>query len=229
MDDERSGYPGAPPGWYPDPAGGPGQRWWDGYAWTETVVLPEAPPAPGTMPGAFGPPPGPAQFPPGFPAGQFGHGDARLLAADEFRLSRPARVAVAVPAVYLLVNLISLRANAAAYRTYGHQLHLNMQAVQNNQPQAPLTVPNQFTGSLNGLASVVALCTLLAVVLACVWQFRAASTARALGYPARRRPGWAWPSGSFRSSTTGCRIRPYATHSRPAMSTGPSCCAGGSS
>ena len=36
---EHSGYPGAPPGWYPDPAGGPGQRWWDGYAWTEATVL----------------------------------------------------------------------------------------------------------------------------------------------------------------------------------------------
>ena len=37
---EHSGYPGAPPGWYPDPAGGPGQRWWNGYAWTEATVLP---------------------------------------------------------------------------------------------------------------------------------------------------------------------------------------------
>src|ERR1700757_4922126 len=46
---EDSGYPGAPPGWYPDPAGGPGQRWWDGYAWSEAVVLPQpAPPPPWT-------------------------------------------------------------------------------------------------------------------------------------------------------------------------------------
>ena len=43
---EHSGYPGAPPGWYPDPAGGPGQRWWDGYAWTEATVLPQHPPPP---------------------------------------------------------------------------------------------------------------------------------------------------------------------------------------
>jgi len=25
---------GAPPGWHPDPFGGPGLRWWDGTAWT---------------------------------------------------------------------------------------------------------------------------------------------------------------------------------------------------
>jgi hypothetical protein len=25
----------APPGWYTDPAGRPGTRWWDGYRWTE--------------------------------------------------------------------------------------------------------------------------------------------------------------------------------------------------
>ncbi len=41
-----SGYPGAAPGWYADPAGGPGQRWWDGYAWTAATVLPEVPPPP---------------------------------------------------------------------------------------------------------------------------------------------------------------------------------------
>jgi hypothetical protein len=28
--------PSLPPaGWYPDPSGGPGQRYWDGTAWTE--------------------------------------------------------------------------------------------------------------------------------------------------------------------------------------------------
>lgn len=27
-----------PPGWYPDPSGQPGYRWWDGYAWTEAVT-----------------------------------------------------------------------------------------------------------------------------------------------------------------------------------------------
>jgi Protein of unknown function (DUF2510) len=34
-----------PAGWYPDPAGGDGKRWWDGRIWTQDVQAPEAPPA----------------------------------------------------------------------------------------------------------------------------------------------------------------------------------------
>jgi len=34
-----------PPGWYPDPAGGWGRRWWDGARWTNQVAMPPTPPA----------------------------------------------------------------------------------------------------------------------------------------------------------------------------------------
>ncbi|MCA0144673.1 phospholipid scramblase-related protein [Blastococcus sp. LR1] len=33
-----------PPGWYPDPAGGPAPRWWDGQSWTEHLQQQTAPP-----------------------------------------------------------------------------------------------------------------------------------------------------------------------------------------
>jgi hypothetical protein len=33
-----------PAGWYSDPAGGTGKRWWDGATWTANVQEPEAPP-----------------------------------------------------------------------------------------------------------------------------------------------------------------------------------------
>jgi hypothetical protein len=33
-----------PAGWYPDPAGGEGKRWWDGSVWTQDVQAPEAAP-----------------------------------------------------------------------------------------------------------------------------------------------------------------------------------------
>jgi len=36
---------GIPAGWYPDPAGGDGKRWWDGAAWTHNVQEPEVAPA----------------------------------------------------------------------------------------------------------------------------------------------------------------------------------------
>jgi len=35
--------PTPPPGWYPDPSGGPGQRYWDGSKWTD-VNVPSTPP-----------------------------------------------------------------------------------------------------------------------------------------------------------------------------------------
>ncbi len=40
-----------PAGWYPDPAGGGGQRWWDGSAWAQQAVGPmgyRMPPPPPT-------------------------------------------------------------------------------------------------------------------------------------------------------------------------------------
>ena len=44
-----------PPGWYPDPGGSGGLRWWDGNAWTEhlhgTVAAP-GPVSPGAPAGA---------------------------------------------------------------------------------------------------------------------------------------------------------------------------------
>ena len=44
--------PQTPAGWYPDPGGGPQQRYWDGARWTEHYAAPAGGPAayPGAMP-----------------------------------------------------------------------------------------------------------------------------------------------------------------------------------
>ncbi len=178
-DQSGGGYPGAPPGWYPDPAGGPGQRWWDGYAWTDTVVLPTPPPPP---------PPSPQQLVPSYAPYSTGPlpGQPAALFQRELAISRLARLAVAVPPFALLINLIFEQANRAQLRTLGHQFHLIYIAAQNGQ-----TAPN-FSQNVNfdPLSPLLLLLEVLAIVAACMWQHRAASSARSLGLPFTHSPGW---------------------------------------
>jgi Domain of unknown function (DUF4328)/Protein of unknown function (DUF2510) len=210
VSDDVSGYPGAPPGWYADPAGGPGQRWWDGYAWTEATVAPEVPPPPpaaapppaapftppttptphwaSSHPG-YGPPPG-YGGPPAY-ASAAGYGGvagpaATHLVARELSIFPVARIAVAIPALNYLAGLISLRIHRVQLLQDGHQFRRMYEAAQQGR-SAPA-----FHGSstLNPLTSLLSLLTIVAVVFACIWQYRAASAARALGVPAKHSPGW---------------------------------------
>jgi hypothetical protein len=213
VSDEVSGYPGAPPGWYPDPAGGPGQRWWDGYAWTEATVQPEVPPpppaAPPTAASAAAAPPGTPPGTPHWAASQPGYGTppgygappayrtpaayggrpsptTTHLVARELSIFPVARLAVAIPALNYLGSLISQRIYRTQFLKDGHQLRRIYEAAQQGR-----TAP-AFHGSstLNPITSLLGLLTIVAVVFACVWQHRAASAARALGWPAKRSPGW---------------------------------------
>ncbi len=184
---EHSGYPGAPPGWYPDPAGGPGQRWWDGYAWTQATVLPQRPPPPPWA--AAGPPQGlPTQEAPWAVASErlTTHTTGTLVAA-ELQMAPVARVAVVMPAVYYLVNLIVQRANADQLRNVGHQFRVDWHDAQNGITPPPYH--GQSLG-LSPLVLVVGVVTAVAIVMACIWQHHAASAARALGLPSRRSPAW---------------------------------------
>lgn len=186
MSEESGGYPGAPPGWYADPAGGPGQRWWDGYAWTEATVLPSVPPPPPTSsPYSSGLPPPPPAYgapPPWVPAPR----DARGLVTDELRISPVARIAITFPAIVTLVNVVGWVAIASQWRNYGHQFHVAVNAAQNHRTVPVPTAPDPF----GGLSAVLVLFAVAAIVVECVWQFRAASAARAMGLPAKRTPGW---------------------------------------
>jgi hypothetical protein len=177
MSDQQSGYPGAPPGWYDDPAGGPGQRWWDGYAWSEALVTR----TPTTAP------------PPASPAPAWSVASARLASAttgnlvmSESAMVSIARIAVAVPALHYLVDLVVELADASQFRSAGRLLRVIYNDMAHNR-----TYPTfHETISLGPLSDVVLLFTLVSVIVACVWQNRAASAARALGLPATRSPAW---------------------------------------
>jgi Domain of unknown function (DUF4328)/Protein of unknown function (DUF2510) len=185
---EHSGYPGAPPGWYPDPAGGPGQRWWDGYAWTEATVLPQQPPPP-PPPWAGAPPPlgVAASVAPWVTASQrLSAFNASKLVGDELGMVPIARLAVVMPAVYYLVNLVVQRVNADQLRAVGHQFRLDWHDAQHGITPPPYHGPSGFST----VSLIVGLFTLAAVVVACVWQHRAAAAGRALGIPSRRSPAW---------------------------------------
>ena len=189
VSDDGSGYPGAPPGWYPDPAGGPGQRWWDGYGWTEATNAPQAPPPPPAPTWPSMPPPPSVHHtiaPPGYGGYpnmyQSGPNRAQQLVAHELRLAPLGRVAIAISGVASLLNLIFAVDSASQYRVYGHLLHLEMQSPQNH-PNLP-SLPD------SGARALVSLLAIAAVGGALVWQFRAATAAQGMGLPAKRSPGW---------------------------------------
>jgi hypothetical protein len=188
---DHSGYPGAPPGWYSDPAGGPGQRWWDGYAWSEATVLPQQPPTPPAAPpwaGAGPPLTAPTSVAPWAVASErlstfntAGHVN------DEIYLVSVARFAVVAPAVYFFVWLLTARANAAQLRSIGDQFRVDWHDSQNG------ITPPPYHATGNGfspLVAIVGLVALAAVVLCLVWQHRAASAGRALGIPSSCSPAW---------------------------------------
>ncbi len=185
---DQSGYPGAPPGWYPDPAGGPGQRWWDGYAWTESTVLPQRPPPPPPWASASPPQGPPSTVAPWAEASQrLATVTTANLVDSELRLAPLARFAVVLPAVYSLFGLIENRANAAAERNAGHQLRLDFHDAGVGKTPPPY---HGITPAYGPYLFLLLILTAIAVVVACIWQHRAASAGRALGIPARHSPAW---------------------------------------
>ncbi len=180
---EHTGYPGAPPGWYQDPAGGPGQRWWDGYAWTEATVLPQSAPPPPPPPWAGAPAPvgPPSDVAPWAVASErLSTHNAALLLDVERSIVPLARVAVAAPAVYFIVVLLLQRVNADQLRSAGHQLRIDWHDAQNGITPPPYHQPGS---ALTPVGLLVGVLTVVAIVFACIWQHRAASAARATRHP----------------------------------------------
>jgi hypothetical protein len=109
------------------------------------------------------------------------------LVDSELRLAPLARFAVVLPAVFYLVLLIEDRINAQQLRNAGHQFRLDF-----HDAQVGRSTPayHGVAPSYSLLFFFLVLLTAAAVVLACVWQHRAASAGRALGIPARHSPAW---------------------------------------
>jgi hypothetical protein len=184
---DQSGYPGAPPGWYPDPAGGPGQRWWDGYAWTESTVLPQQPPPP---PWASASPP---QGPPTTIA-PWAEASQRLstfttagLVDNELRLAPLARFAIVLPPLCWLFFLIETRINAHALLNVGNQFRLDWR-----DARAEKTPPTYHgvTPNYGAFFFLFIVLSAAALIVFYVWQHRAASAGRALDIPSRHSPAW---------------------------------------
>jgi hypothetical protein len=113
-----------------------------------------------------------------------------VLLDGELRISQLARAAVVIIGIYYLWEFINLQLESSLYRSIGHQYHRMIVARENNQPVPHLDFSNHANSGLVALGGLLGLATIGAVVVACMWQYRAASTARALGYAAKHSPGW---------------------------------------
>ncbi len=114
--------------------------------------------------------------------------DAAVQRVDNERRAVPlARLAVAVPAVYFLVVLLLQRANANQLRSAGHQFRIDFNDAQHNITPPPYHPPSN---SYAPVGILVGLLTVAAIVIACIWQHRAATAGRTLGIPSHYSPAW---------------------------------------
>ncbi|MGD1012523.1 MAG: DUF2510 domain-containing protein [Acidimicrobiales bacterium] len=159
-----------PPGWFPDPSGVASLRWWDGARWTGYVMA-----GPGTQ-------------------AAFWAGQARAAGEAEERMVvwavRVVRLGVLSMCVFAAAFLVGLRVFAGDLRSLGFgnftsqgfvSFGTRLQVLSPGQ----LAVPPTWTVILPFIADVLAI---VVIVLFLVWQHRAASTARCLGYPAALSP-----------------------------------------
>jgi hypothetical protein len=122
-----------------------------------------------------------------YPAG--GVSDQRAAAsfqAKQARLDGFIGIAVWIWAAVGIVDVLVNWANVGYYRALWHWWHAALHAI-NTQGNVPAQPTRPLWSSLFSLASL----GILAIEVAFfIWQYRAATVAKSLRYPARRTPGW---------------------------------------
>jgi hypothetical protein len=160
---EQGGKP--PPGWYADPSGQFGWRWWAGDQWTDQFAPMAQPYSAGGAPDQY---------------------VAINLQAKQARLDGFIAVAVWIWVAVGIVGVLVNWANADYYRALWHWWHVALHASSAGAP-----VPAQPTRPLStSLFSLVSLGLLVIEVFFFIWQYRAATVARSLRYSALHSPGW---------------------------------------
>jgi hypothetical protein len=176
--------PDIPPGWYTDPHDQRYLRWWDGLAWSTHVSA--ASPSQVPLPGQRLPPMAGTPVDPYGPSWSGRPGVTVAAEPEERALTPWAKAAVIVYTASGAVSGLVAWAGAASWARYFHALRVYFHAV-GTVPAGThnLVAPQPPPGSYLLTPLILA-----AEVLFLLWQYRAAKTARALGYPARRSPGW---------------------------------------
>jgi hypothetical protein len=161
-----------PAGWYPDPSGRPGSRYWDGAGWSDAVAqdLPGQPQQVADAETAYSLPP----VTPGGVPGAFGHPD---LGAGFRTLGRwLTGLLFSYAGVGALVGL-----GAAIVLLIGRDGAVDITSLQSSE------VIVQVFAVLNVIGGI---CNLASIVLWLVWQHRLASNGRVHPTYLRRSPGW---------------------------------------
>lgn len=172
-----NGNGSAPAGWYPDPSGGPGQRYWDGTSWTTHL----------------------APLVTAWPAIDDPSRDLADLRAGARRAKVAVLVAVPVYAISPAAQGVQIRASRKAFA----ELREQVTTLEASPPGTSTTTVRPFAPSpTSSLTSVLGLPPLIIGVLFVIWFHRAVTVAARLRRPARRTTGWAvggWliPIGSF--------------------------------
>lgn len=96
-----------------------------------------------------------------------------------------ARISLSVPAVVGLLNLVLLRTESSRLLQLGDDLKIIWDDTQRGI--TPPTFTNESFSPWFGLLGLVAV---VAIVVTLIWQHRAASAARALGFPTTHSPAW---------------------------------------